>query len=181
MTPPNERDIREQERFDLTQVPIGTKAPAIGGGHWVKVAGGWKWHNGDTFPQPGGDWTGELIPPAAPVERGEPDKMREALVRAIKALAATTKGVEARLDLETAAGRLNGIAAEELADALLALRAAPSGEGWVSAAEADFLFAALEQVAQTLSHEAEIAKNAIKEHGARTWPRIHTTSAGETQ
>lgn len=43
--------------------PIGTKAPAIGGGYWIKVKLGWKWTNGATFPCPGGDWTGELIPP----------------------------------------------------------------------------------------------------------------------
>lgn len=41
--------------------PIGTKAPAIGGGYWIKTRDGWKWHNGATFPCPGGDWTGELI------------------------------------------------------------------------------------------------------------------------
>ena len=49
----------------LETAPIGTKAPAVTGGHWTKVAGGWKWCTGDTFPRPGGDWTGELVPPAA--------------------------------------------------------------------------------------------------------------------
>lgn len=49
--------------------PIGTKAPAIGGGAWVKVANGWQWPGGSTFPQPGGDWTGELIEPPQDVGR----------------------------------------------------------------------------------------------------------------
>jgi hypothetical protein len=68
---------QEQERRYATQpaapvgltlenAPLGTKAPAIIGGHWVKVTTGWKWHMGDTFPRPGGDWTGELIAPTAP-------------------------------------------------------------------------------------------------------------------
>ena len=52
-------DTRER----LMRAPIGTKAPAITGGHWVKVDQGWKWHCGDTFPGPGGDWDGRLIYP----------------------------------------------------------------------------------------------------------------------
>ena len=43
--------------------PLGTKAPAIGGGYWTKTENGWKWRNGATFPCPGGDWNGELIEP----------------------------------------------------------------------------------------------------------------------
>lgn len=35
--------------------PIGTKAHALGGGHWERVASGWKWLGGCTFPTPGGD------------------------------------------------------------------------------------------------------------------------------
>jgi hypothetical protein len=42
----------------LSEYPLGTKARAIGGGHWVKVERGWKWFNGSTFPRPGGDWDG---------------------------------------------------------------------------------------------------------------------------
>jgi hypothetical protein len=39
------------------EYPVGTKAYAIMGGHWIKVkCGGWKWCTGDTFPTPGGDW-----------------------------------------------------------------------------------------------------------------------------
>lgn len=47
----------------LRDAPIGTKAPAFIGGHWVRVERGWKWHCGDTFPSPGGDWNGVLIYP----------------------------------------------------------------------------------------------------------------------
>lgn len=43
--------------------PIGTRAPASGGGHWVRVESGWKWCTGATFSRPGGDWTGELLAP----------------------------------------------------------------------------------------------------------------------
>jgi hypothetical protein len=49
----------------LRAAPLGTKAPAIGGGHWVKVQHGWKWFNGSTFPRPGGDWDLTLIYPNA--------------------------------------------------------------------------------------------------------------------
>lgn len=56
----------------LHNAPLGTKAPAIGGGHWVKVATGWRWWCGDTFPRPGGDWDGSLQYPAGYVlARGE--------------------------------------------------------------------------------------------------------------
>lgn len=52
----------------LSEAAIGTRAPAIMGGVWFKVRrGGWKWNgpdgNGGTFPKPGGDWNGRLIPP----------------------------------------------------------------------------------------------------------------------
>lgn len=49
----------------LDNAPLGTKAPAFNGGHWVRVEHGWKWCTGSTFPRPGGDWTGELVPPEA--------------------------------------------------------------------------------------------------------------------
>jgi len=35
--------------------PIGTKALAVGGGHWTKTDRGWKWCTGATFGTPGGD------------------------------------------------------------------------------------------------------------------------------
>lgn len=50
----------------LENAPIGTKAPAISGGNWVRTERGWTWCTGSTFPRPGGDWNGQLI---APVER----------------------------------------------------------------------------------------------------------------
>jgi NTP pyrophosphatase (non-canonical NTP hydrolase) len=59
----------------LENAPLGTKAPASGGGHWTRVERGWKWCTGATFPRPGGDWTGKFLPPdaaPAPVAQGEP-------------------------------------------------------------------------------------------------------------
>lgn len=54
-----------QEKIAIHNAPIGTKAPAIMGGHWYRIKHGWKWNgpdgSGGTFPRPGGDWTGELI------------------------------------------------------------------------------------------------------------------------
>lgn len=47
----------------LNNAPIGTRAPAIDGGHWTRTAAGWKWCSGSTFPTPGGDWNGKLIAP----------------------------------------------------------------------------------------------------------------------
>ena len=35
--------------------PIGTKAYASSGGHWIKTERGWKWFCGSTFPTPGAD------------------------------------------------------------------------------------------------------------------------------
>lgn len=49
--------------IDLEDAPLGTKAISFGGGYWIKVESGWKWHTGDTFPRPGGDWNGYLILP----------------------------------------------------------------------------------------------------------------------
>lgn len=40
---------------DWRDYPIGTKAFAVMGGHWIKTELGWKWCTGDTFPTPGGD------------------------------------------------------------------------------------------------------------------------------
>lgn len=50
------------------EYPLGTKAQAQGGGYWIRVAHGWKWFNGSTFPTPGGDATGRVCLPAAPLE-----------------------------------------------------------------------------------------------------------------
>lgn len=60
------------KRGDLQRAPLGTKAPAIGGGYWLKVADGWKWFNGDTFPSPGGDWDRTLVLPTVHTARPEP-------------------------------------------------------------------------------------------------------------
>ena len=61
---------RAAERIEAAT--IGTKAPAVMGGWWCKLELGWKWNgpngNGGTFPRPGGDWTGHLIPPE-PIQR----------------------------------------------------------------------------------------------------------------
>jgi hypothetical protein len=44
------------------EYPQWTRARALGGGWWVKVASGWKWHSGSTFPQPGADAVSVQIP-----------------------------------------------------------------------------------------------------------------------
>lgn len=46
----------------------GSKAPAIMGGWWWKMKNGlWKWNgpdgSGSSFPRPGADWDGRIIPP----------------------------------------------------------------------------------------------------------------------
>lgn len=54
----------QDTRDRLDAAPIGTKAPALMGGNWIKVENGWRWgNNGDVFPTPGGDWMGRLIYP----------------------------------------------------------------------------------------------------------------------
>ncbi len=49
----------------VEDAPLGTKAPAIGGGWWWRTADGWKWRGpdggGGTFPRPGADWNGQLV------------------------------------------------------------------------------------------------------------------------
>lgn len=60
---------RWRKRLTLSNAPVGTLAPAIMGGHWCKMEHGWKWNgpdgSGSTFPRPGGDWNGKLVPPSA--------------------------------------------------------------------------------------------------------------------
>lgn len=50
-------EYRGRQRVDRrwSEYPLGTKAWSIGGGHWLRVEHGWKWHCGDTFPAPGAD------------------------------------------------------------------------------------------------------------------------------
>lgn len=67
---PNMREVTPVPLFraDLSTAAVGSKAPAIGGGHWYRAEYGWKWNGpdgcGSTFPRPGGDWDGRLIAPA---------------------------------------------------------------------------------------------------------------------
>ena len=53
----------ELQRVDRPwrEYPLGTKAHAFNGGFWERVATGWKWFCGDTFPTPGGDACGKCI------------------------------------------------------------------------------------------------------------------------
>lgn len=44
-----------KRKKDWKDYPIGTKAYALGGGHWTKTQKGWEWFNGDVYPSPGGD------------------------------------------------------------------------------------------------------------------------------
>lgn len=50
------------------EYPEGTKAHAIGGGHWYRTRRGWKWNgptgSGSTFPTPGGDAFAVTLPGA---------------------------------------------------------------------------------------------------------------------
>jgi hypothetical protein len=48
---------------DVREYPIGTKFKSLMGGHWIRVERGFKWCNGSTFPNVGGDWTGEVCLP----------------------------------------------------------------------------------------------------------------------
>ena len=54
-------DVRLRRDRDWRAYPVGTKAHAINGGHWVRVKTGWKWCTGATFPTPGGDAIGVCI------------------------------------------------------------------------------------------------------------------------
>lgn len=57
--------LPEKVTQDWSEYPVGTRAPAIGGGHWHKTLNGWKWNgpfgSGGTFPTPGGDNNGTVI------------------------------------------------------------------------------------------------------------------------
>ena len=48
---------------DVREYPIGTKFKALMGGHWIRTEQGFKWCTGSTFPNVGGDWTGEVCLP----------------------------------------------------------------------------------------------------------------------
>lgn len=53
--------IRKNQNW--SEYPVGTKAAAIMGGHWIKTERGWKWCTGATFPTPGGDASGMVCLP----------------------------------------------------------------------------------------------------------------------
>lgn len=64
----NQEPVKQESKLTLENAPIGTQAPAIGGGSWTKTERGWMWgSNGSTFPRPGGDWNGVLVPPVQEV------------------------------------------------------------------------------------------------------------------
>lgn len=48
---------------DVREYPIGTKFKALMGGYWIRTEQGFKWCTGSTFPNVGGDWTGEVCLP----------------------------------------------------------------------------------------------------------------------
>lgn len=54
-----------------SEYPIGTKAHALMGGHWIKTEGGWKWFCGDTFPTPAADAFDVTLPDA----EDDPDEL----------------------------------------------------------------------------------------------------------
>jgi hypothetical protein len=58
-----DEDIWIKADKPLAEYPVGTKAKACMGGWWEKVARGWKWCTGDTFPTVGGDWDGRIALP----------------------------------------------------------------------------------------------------------------------
>jgi len=51
--------LRVDRPWDL--YPVGTKAHAVTGSHWVRTERGWQTLGGDTFPTPGGDACGACI------------------------------------------------------------------------------------------------------------------------
>ncbi len=52
---------RERQNRPWRDYPIGTRAHAFNGGYWERVANGWKWCSGATFPTPGGDACGLCV------------------------------------------------------------------------------------------------------------------------
>lgn len=60
------------EAWTVENAPMGTRAPAVSGGYWLRVIDGWRWNaSGSVFPRPGGDWTGELHVPDTPQHGGD--------------------------------------------------------------------------------------------------------------
>src|SRR5690606_7399769 len=57
---------------DWSHYPIGTRAYDIQGGYWERVANGWKWCTGSTFPTPGGDAFYVSVPVRVPAPPSTP-------------------------------------------------------------------------------------------------------------
>ena len=58
------------ERKPWGEYSLGTRAYSSGGGHWEKVATGWKWCTGSVFPTPGGDVVRIVSPTTQEEKRG---------------------------------------------------------------------------------------------------------------
>jgi hypothetical protein len=56
-------DVWVKADTPVREYPLGTKFKASMGGYWVRVERGFKWCRGSTFPNVGGDWTGEVCLP----------------------------------------------------------------------------------------------------------------------
>ena len=48
----------------VKEYQLGTKFKALIGGYWIRVERGFKWCTGATFPNVGGDRTGEVCLPS---------------------------------------------------------------------------------------------------------------------
>ena len=60
----HEPDVWQTSDRPFENYPIGTKAQALGGDHWIKNNTGWRWCNSSrSYPYPGGDWTGMVSLP----------------------------------------------------------------------------------------------------------------------
>lgn len=57
--------LAEAQKIDRpwAAYPVGTKAHASTGGHWIKTERGWKWCTGATFGTPGADAIAVTLPP----------------------------------------------------------------------------------------------------------------------
>jgi hypothetical protein len=56
-------DVWVREDKPVREYPLGTKFKALMGGYCIRVERGFKWCTGSTFPNVGGDWTGEVCLP----------------------------------------------------------------------------------------------------------------------
>lgn len=74
------------ETMTPADAPMGTRAPAAGGGHWYKTGRGWKWNgpggNGSTSPRPGAEWNGRLLLPPGTLTPPHPVQMSGPPIRA---------------------------------------------------------------------------------------------------